>query len=468
MALASCSKTLDDSLSPTPTVSSDGKADDKAAQQDAQDYQNLVNYWTPVLQRGQAGGSLTVTNFTDQAFNQPAPGLDPRMRDAHDAGNVQFDRIWKLDQLAPIWVNQSCVACHVGGGRASVSKDGVTPQLLYRVSQYGRDSHGGPLALPTFGLQIQPLAVGPDTTRVVSFKGKVTISYAEQLKTLADGSTVSLRQPTYSFSVPLPAGAMFSPRTGSQVAGLGLLEAVSEQSILANAMAQANTASFGISGKPNYIWDPTTNSTVIGKFGWKANQPNLMAQNSGAFNGDLGITSTLFPIEPDGSATVGGGVDVSDAERTAVTTYTRTLGVPALRNTNDPQVAAGRSLFMNARCAVCHVPVLQTSNLPGFPQLSNQTITPFTDLLLHDMGPGLADNRPDFLASGTEWRTAPLWGMGLSQTTSNHTNLLHDGRARNASEAIMWHDGEAAYSRQQVEQMSQTQRTQLLAFLNSL
>lgn len=471
LLLASCSKNFDEAA-PSPTaVSSDGKArdDDEGsnAQKDQQNYQNLVNSWLPTLQSGRAGGGLTVTDASALAFDNPAPGLDAAALAAHQAGRAGFDRVFSLQKLAPLWVNQSCVACHVGGGRASISKDGVTPQLLFRVSQRGQDSQGGPLALPTFGLQIQNLALGPDSTRVVSFKGKVTTTYAEQLKMLADGSTVSLRQPTYAFSVPLPAGAMFSPRTGSQVAGLGLLEAVSEQTILQIAQTQASAQSFGISGKPNYVWDPVVRRTVLGRFGWKANQPSLVAQTAGAYNGDLGITSNLFPIEPDGSATPG-GVDVGDAERASVVSYSRTLGVPALRNTNDPQVQAGRGLFMTARCAACHVPVLVTSGLPGFPQLANQIITPFTDLLLHDMGPGLADNRPDFMATGSEWRTAPLWGMGLSQTTSKHTNLLHDGRARNAMEAIMWHDGEAAYSRQQVEQMTQAQRDQLVAFLGSL
>ncbi|WP_151089074.1 di-heme oxidoredictase family protein [Hymenobacter baengnokdamensis] len=466
LLLASCSKNLNDEAAPTPSAVSSNDSDPNA--NDQQQYQKLVNTWLPVVQSGRAGGSSTTKDFTASAFDQTAPGFDAQAQAAHQTGDAAFNRVFSLAKLAPIWVNQSCQSCHLGGGRAAISKDGVTPQLLFRVSQPGQASTGGPSPLPVFGLQIQPVALGPDSTRVESFKGKVTTTYVEQLKALADGTTVSLRQPTYTFSVPLPAGALFSPRTGSQMAGLSLLEAVPEQTILQIAQMQANALSFGITGKPNYVWDPVAQTTKLGRFGWKANQPSLVAQIAGAYNGDLGITSTLFPIEPDGSATVGGGVDVSDNERTSVMMYARTQGVPALRNTNDPLVQAGRLLFMNARCAVCHTPVLRTGDVAGVPQLSNQTITPFTDLLLHDMGPGLADNRPDFLASGSEWRTPPLWGMGLSQITSGHTNLLHDGRARNAMEAIMWHDGEAAYSRQQVEQMSKAQRDQLVAFLNSL
>jgi len=474
LSVASCAKfDKDGELAPNQdtagskdkgqTLVYDSKKDDK-------DYDKLVKEWTPYLESGQAGGGLTVSNATTTAFDQAAPNLSADVLAAHQAGGVTSDKVFSKAKIAPIWIAPSCVSCHVGGGRAAAPRvAGGAPQLLFRVSQPGLSPFGGPNPLPIFGFQIQPFAFKADSTVTISFKGIVSTSYVEQLKTLADGAAVNLRQPSYAFSVPLPANSMVSPRTAPQMAGTGLLEAVSEADILAIAQTQASLGSYGITGTPNYVTDPVSRTRVVGRFGWKANTPSMLVQVTGALNGDMGITSTLFSREQDGSFTKGGGVDIADPERLNLLAYARTLGVPALRNTNDPLVAKGRGLFMDARCAVCHVPVLRTSALPGQPAaVANQLITPFTDLLLHDMGPGLADGRPDFLASGSEWRTPPLWGLGLSQTTSGHTNLLHDGRARNVLEAIMWHDGEAAYSRQAVEQMSAKERQQLLAFLASL
>ncbi|MBC8081831.1 MAG: c-type cytochrome, partial [Hymenobacter sp.] len=190
----------------------------------------------------------------------------------------------------------------------------------------------------------------------------------------------------------------------------------------------------------------------------------------GALNGDMAITTPLFSIEPGESAPRATGVDLTAAELEAMTKFTTTMGVPAVRQTSDNKVLKeGLTLFIKAGCDACHVPRLQTGNLPGFPEVSNQIITPFTDLLVHDMGPELADNRPEFMANGREWRTAPLWGLGLSQITSGHTFLLHDGRARNVTEAVLWHGGEAQKSREFFQnEMDQKERDQLLAFIQSL
>jgi CxxC motif-containing protein (DUF1111 family) len=446
---------------------------------------------------GPAGGSNTVYQSDAMAFGMPSPALSADEQQYHIKGRGGFEQAFTLQQLAPLWNNESCAGCHVNGGRSKASLDPTIPQLLFRVSIPGAAEDGGPKPVPGFGNQIQPFIVGSDGTRVVGAEGKVSITYAENLKAFADGQSYSLRVPTYTPTAVLPADVMLSPRIGPQAAGLGLLEAVSEQDIMANV--DLNDANHdGITGHENRVWDVALQRPVIGRFGWKANQPNLLQQAAAAFNGDLGITSPFFPLESNvpggGMNKVGPGIKMttsglsslsaaaamlkSTANSTAVTDintdflfstafYTGTLGVPAARNSSDPQVQAGQAIFVAAKCAACHKPVLKTG--PNAPYgLGGQTIHPYTDLLLHDMGPGLADNRPDYLASGSEWRTAPLWGTGLSQTTSNHTNYLHDGRARNVTEAIMWHGGEGEVSRRYVEQLSATDRAALVAFVNSL
>ncbi len=445
---------------------------------------------------GPAGGSNTINQFDAMAFGMPSPALSGQETQYHNTGQANFAQVFSLQQLAPLWNNESCSGCHVNGGRSKAGTDPTIPQLLFRVSIPGVADDGGPNPVPGFGNQIQPFIVGSDGTRVVGPEGKVTITYQEQLKSFVDGQSYSLRTPTYTPTASLPANVMISPRIGPQAAGLGLLEAVSEQDIMANADPNDRNND-GITGHENRVWDVAMQRTVIGRFGWKANQPNLLQQAAAAFNGDLGITSPFFPQESNvpggGMNKTGPGVKLQSSGLNSLTAaaatlknanpnaqtdidvdglfstafYTGTLAVPAARNTNDPQVIAGRAVFVAAKCAACHKPMFKTSGTAPY-GLGNQTIHPYTDLLLHDMGPGLADNRPDYLASGSEWRTAPLWGTGLSQTTSNHTNYLHDGRARNVMEAIMWHGGEGETSRRYVEQLSQTDRDALVAFVNSL
>ena len=273
----------------------------------------------------------------------------------------------------------------------------------------------------------------------------------------------------------MPAGTLLSARVAPPVFGVGLLEAVSEADVVANA-DENDANGDGISGRPNYVWDVASQQTVLGRFGWKANQSNLRQQVGAAYNGDMGITTSLFPLEPAaGQSQAGnqppssGATDLNDTEFDNVTYYVRTLAVPARRNTKDAQVLAGKALFVSAKCSGCHLPQLRTSAAPGLPpETAGQTIAPYTDLLLHDLGPGLADNRPDFKATGQEWRTPPLWGLGLSNVVNGHTNFLHDGRARGLLEAIMWHGGEAQQSADAVRKLSATDRAALLAFLQSL
>lgn len=260
--------------------------------------------------------------------------------------------------------------------------------------------------------------------------------------------------------------------------GLGLLEAIPDEAILANAEAQAREKN-GIAGRPNQVWNDTQQKTVLGRFGWKAGQPNLNQQNVHAFSGDMGLTTSLRPFDdctqtqvdckraPSGNGP-DGEPEVSDNILRLVLFYSRNLAVPARREVNSPQVLAGKNLFFQAGCQSCHTPKYTTAANAAEPELANQVIRPYTDLLLHDMGEGLADNRSEFKASGRDWRTPPLWGIGLTETVNGHTQFLHDGRARNLLEAVLWHGGEAQAAQRQVLAFNAEQRAALLAFLNSL
>ena len=233
---------------------------------------------------------------------------------------------------------------------------------------------------------------------------------------------------------------------------MGLLEAITEDTILALTDPE-DANNDGISGRPNMVWDIRPGDLALGRFGWKANQPTVEQQTAGAFLGDIGITSGPFPQEncPDSqqdcaSTPDGGSPEIPDERFAKVVFYTQTLAVPAMRDVNDSQVTQGAEVFVEAGCHLCHTPSHTTGKHP-VAAVSHQAIYPYTDLLLHDMGPGLADGRPDFEADGREWRTPPLWGIGLVETVNGHTMFLHDGRARNLAEAILWHGGEAAESK---------------------
>jgi CxxC motif-containing protein (DUF1111 family) len=267
---------------------------------------------------------------------------------------------------------------------------------------------------------------------------------------------------------------MMSPRVAPAMTGLGLLEAISAQDVLANADPDDQDGD-GISGRPNYPVDVRTGKKTLGRFGWKANQPSLAQQSAGAFLGDIGITTSLFnsqncsPQQAECSAASSGGDPELDDERlNEVVYYSAFLGVPARRDVHDPEALAGEELFRQVGCSSCHVETLHTGVRPEFPELSEQIIHAYTDLLLHDLGDALADGRPDYDAGGNEWRTPPLWGIGLFQDVNHHTRYLHDGRARNLEEAVLWHGGEAESSRAAFVALEASERQQLLRFLATL
>lgn len=428
------------------------------------------------------GGETTVFDTSPNAFSLSSRNMTPDRRSEFFVGNSFFKENWIIapastdgrDGLGPLYNARSCSGCHLLDGRGSPPETPNEPLVgvLVRLSVEGQTPNGAPAPEPTYGGQVQPSAIPG-----VIAEGDVFVTYEEVPGMLPDGETYQLRRPTYKFALgrgPMLMGTMTSPRAAPQMIGLGLLEAVPEADIL--AAADPNDADGdGISGRPNMVWDAVLGKKVLGRFGWKANQPNLAQQTAGAFLGDMGISTTFFSTQECTAAETdcaaapdGGNPECSEHIRESVTFYSKTLAPPARRDWQEQEVLQGKQLFAKAGCDGCHTPSFQTGTLDGFEELSNQNIRPYTDLLLHDMGEELADNRPDFEADGREWRTPPLWGVGLFQTVNRHTNLLHDGRARGVTEAILWHGGEGKASRDAFAAMTREERQALVRFVESL
>ena len=439
---------------------------------------------TPVAVLGDAlsGGAGTVFNDTISAFGQPARNLPLDLRTDFFVGNALFNRDWVTagsstvgsDGLGPVFNARSCSSCHFrdGRGRPPIPPETDSVGLLFRLAIDGTTAEGGPVPEPSYGGQLNQAAI-----LGVPAEGHVVVTYEELPATYVDGEPYSLRQPRYEFAGlafgPLHPDTRVSPRTAPFLIGLGLLEAVDEATVLAAADPDDRDGD-GISGRANLVWDARRGASALGRFGWKANVPTLEQQNAGAFVGDIGITSSLFPEQnctPAQAACLaapsGGEPELDQGKLDAVTFYSRYLAVPARRDVHDAAAVRGEVLFAEIGCASCHTPTLTTRADAEAP-LAAQRIHPYTDLLLHDMGDALADERPDFLADGREWRTPPLWGLGLVATVNRHTLFLHDGRARGVAEAILWHDGEGAASRDRFRALSQTDRAALLRFLESL
>ncbi|MEZ5372712.1 MAG: di-heme oxidoredictase family protein [Microthrixaceae bacterium] len=352
------------------------------------------------------------------------------------------------------------------------AEDTSTLGLLLRLSVPGVSDDGGPLPEPAYGGQLQDRAVDG-----VDPEGVIELDWVTETRNHADGATYELRRPDIDIVEaahgPLADDVMISPRLAPQVIGVGLLEAIPEQSIR-DAADPDDADGDGISGRVNLVPDPRSGEELVGRFGWKANVGTVEAQIAGAFLGDIGITSPLFPDENCGRDDVvcadapgGGDPEVPQDTFERVVFYNRTLAVPAMRDPGSPQVRAGAEHFTAVGCAGCHT-TTQTTGSADIDMLSDQTISPFTDLLLHDLGEGLADGRPDFGASGSEWRTPPLWGLGLVPVVNGERFMMHDGRARTFEEAIMWHGGEAQASADAFSALAEDERTELIAYLEAL
>ena len=430
-----------------------------------------------------SGGATTVFDATSQAYSNQAKNLTNEHASTFTFGHSIFNRNWVtapattdgLDGLGPRFNQRSCSACHSKDGRSPpFDAKGAQLGFLFRLSVPGADAHGGPLGDPVYGTQLRTNAL-----LTVPDDGVPHVTYVEQPGTYADGTAFSLRFPTNTIDAwgdgPPASGLMISPRVAPYTIGLGLLEAIPEAAILANVKTGDPD---GITGHANHVWADSTASVMLGRFGWKANVATVLDQSAGAFQGDIGITSRLHPDEnctptmtacnaaPKGGTP--GSPELTDDKLAAVDSYMRTLGVPARRTVDDATVKRGAALFVSFRCSSCHVPEFVTGDVADLPELAQQKIHPYSDLLLHDMGTGLADGRPDFEAGPTDWRTPPLWGVGLLQTVNGHEFLLHDGRARGLEEAILWHGGEAAASRERFRTATADERSALVTFLHSL
>ena len=449
------------------------------------------------------GGGATSRGGVDtpNAFSLSSGNMDFERELDFKVGNGIFRKNWvsspastdASDGLGPLFNSRGCQNCHLKDGRGHPPLSSDVPDdsgsMLVRLSvPAATEEEKGRLAAhsvnsipdPTYGGQLQDFAI-----QGFRAEGKLKVRYKERTVTLADGETAKLRDPDYEIVGlgygPMSSNVVMSPRVAPQMIGLGLLEAVPEAQILA-AADPGDADRDGISGKPQRVWSRGNDTVMLGRFGWKAGVPTIAQQAAEAFVGDIGISSSMIPYHagdctkkqadclnaPNGASAKYQNAEIGDELFKLVTFYSQNLAVPRRRDADAPDVLKGKELFYASGCASCHRPKLMTGDGQGQLHLSNQLIYPYTDMLLHDMGDGLADKRAEGVASGSEWRTAPLWGIGLTETVNGHTLFLHDGRARDLTEAILWHGGEAEKSRDAFAKLSKENRARLIAFVYSL
>lgn len=448
---------------------------------------------------GLPGGAATVrVRTTADAFSDPSGNISFERELDFKVGNGLFRKLWvsapsstlASDGLGPLYNARACQSCHIkdGRGHPPSGPDEPAVSMFLRVSI---PAAGDPAMAeiadyiatapdPVYGGQLQDFATAGQAAEY-----RLDVTYDETTVELSEGETARLRRPTYRAADlgygPLHPDAMLSPRVAPQMIGLGLIEAIPAADILAKADPEDRDGD-GISGRPNIVWSAEYSMPMLGRFGHKAGAPTIRQQSAAAFSGDMGIATPLFPAlwgdctaseaecrsAPHGGDAGQDGYELDAAGLDLVTFYSRNLGVPARRDADDAQVLQGKQAFYGAGCPACHTPSFVTARLEDRPEQSFQLIWPYSDLLLHDMGEGLADDRPEARATGTEWRTAPLWGIGLTGQVSGHDTFLHDGRARSLLEAILWHGGEAQASRDRVVEMPAADRAALIRYLESL
>nr|WP_043871798.1 di-heme oxidoredictase family protein [Celeribacter indicus] len=456
------------------------------------------------------GGAGTVADSGDaRAFTLPSANLAFEETLDFELGNALFAKLWvsapsstkASDGLGPLYNARSCQRCHLNDGRGHPPEgesdsrvsmflrlsvpapaDAVATELeTYLAALDGEGATPRTRPEPVYGWQLQDHAVAGHAP-----EGWLDIAYEEEEIALSDGERVRLRRPVYAIAKPAygdPSPALqISPRVANPMIGLGLLEAIPAEDILAHADPE-DADGDGISGRPNVVWSRRAQAPALGRFGWKAGEASVEEQAATAFAFDMGISSPLVPRPagdctgmqgrcldaPSGAGDVRGD-EIDQAGLDLVTFYARNLAVPARRDIGDPEVLRGKAVFHDTGCAACHVPKYVTHRLtdPSRAAQSFQLIWPYSDLLLHDMGEGLADHRPEHRATGREWRTPPLWGIGLTARVSGHNTYLHDGRARSLLEAVLWHGGEAEAAREAVATLPKADRAALVRFLESL
>ena len=458
-----------------------------------------TDFSRPERHERRPGGAATVFKVPNRdAFSHPSANMSFEQQLDFKVGNGIFKKVWvsapsstsSSDGLGPLFNARSCQRCHLKDSRGRPPAEGERAESMFLRLSIPPQTEADRAALrehrqavipePAYGGQLQNFSI-----QGMLAEGEMMIAYEETSVALADGAVVRLRAPTYGVSGlhygALHPGVMLSPRVAPPIIGMGLLEAIADADILAGVDPDDRDGD-GISGRSNWVWSDEHGKVMLGRLGWKAGQPTVAQQAASAFRGDIGVSTPLYP-HPHGDCTPaqrecrtaphGGASGAESVEATAtmfdlLAFYTRNLGVPARRDIDHPQVLAGKRLFYKSNCTGCHRPKFVTRRDSIGKEQSFQLIWPYTDLLLHDMGDGLADNRPEGEATNHEWRTPPLWGIGLTETVSGHTLFLHDGRARNLLEAILWHGGEAEPAKKRVVAMTREERAALLAFLRSL
>jgi CxxC motif-containing protein (DUF1111 family) len=416
-----------------------------------------------------------------QRYRQPLPGLDVASRAQFDEGAKGFDQRWAVaPSILGLWGRgptsngEACTDCHENGGRGRPTDDPAAEvrSMLVRLSIPGDGPHNAPRPDPAYGDQLQEEGI----LGRVPAEGSAHVEWIESTQTLADGEVVPLRRPrlvigNLAFG-SLPSNVMTSIRVAPPLVAVGLIDAIADSDILAQERRQAELA---LHGHANRVWDVVHEREAIGRFGRKANQPHLLQQVVSAYHADLGVTSRWFPEEncpqPQSACRAeppGGRPELPPAFLDPVMTYLRLLAPPSHHHDDDALMRRGEQLFHDVGCAHCHVPRWRTASDAHPAALAGREIAPYTDLLVHDLGEALADGRPDFGAGAREWRTAPLWGLGTSASVNGNRELLHDGRARDVTEAILWHGGEALHSRESFSRLGREARSALIAFLQSL
>ncbi|MAS07225.1 MAG: thiol oxidoreductase [Ahrensia sp.] len=444
------------------------------------------------------GAATTKKTINRDIFSQHSANLTFEQERDFKLGNALFRKLWvsspsstqASDGLGPLFNARSCQACHLKDGRGHPPRAGEGASSMFLrlarapATAEERAAVEDYLALnmpdPVYGEQLQEFAVPG-----LKAEGHLAIDYEEIPVPLAGGEVVSLRKPSYSVDDlgygPLDAATTLSPRVAQPMIGLGLVEAIEPADILAHADPE-DADGDGISGRPQLRRMESGAAPVLGRFGWKAQNPTVRIQSAHAFAGDIGISTPDMP-KSHGDCTAAqadclampvgvqkrlGDTEAPDPVLDLVTFYSQNLAVPARRDVADPEVLRGKGLFYGLGCAACHTPKFVTSRNAEISQHAFQLVWPYSDFLLHDMGEGLADGQPVGVATGAEWRTAPLWGIGLTETVNGHTFFLHDGRARNLTEAILWHGGEAQRARDAFAALEKAEREALIHFLESL
>ncbi|MGR9079094.1 di-heme oxidoreductase family protein [Rhizobium leguminosarum] len=446
----------------------------------------------------QAGATTSIDPVTEDSFSHISANIPFDEEQNFKLGNALFRKLWvsapsstqASDGLGPLFNARSCMSCHVNDGRGKPPEGGPSAiSMLLRLSRAARTpAEEKAIASadvvnfpdPAYGHQLQDLAVPG-----LAAEGKMAISYHEERVTLGDGETVSLRRPSYAVVNPaygpLDPATTISPRVASAMIGLGLIEAIPEADILAHADPD-DTDGNGISGKAAIVRDHRSGKIALGRFGWKAQNATVRDQSADAFANDIGISTPDQPKAqgdctraeekcldmPTGVQKRLGKEEAPGRILDLVTFYSENLAVPSRRKASFPETLRGKRIFYETGCISCHVPKFVTRRDTPDKAQSFQLIWPYSDFLLHDMGDGLADGQQVGLASGREWRTPPLWGIGLTRTVSGHSFFLHDGRARSLTEAILWHGGEAEKARNAFSSLSTDDRAALITFLESL